>query len=235
MCKSVWLRKNSNTSDAIIEFLDYVYSLLARKQSTIAVYPDFSKAFDTVNHNILMSKLLHNGIRGVKQHWFKSYLSNRKHAIRLNQKRQFSIWTLGVPQGSMLGQVPFFFNLNGMYRSSNQMCFVHFAGDATIFASDSDINNVHSTVNRELVGVDNWLKANKLSLNVSKTSYMIISNQKNVIDIRIWDSILTNISTIKFLGVTLDENLTINDHVKKSLLKYQSRLVLWGDYIASYL
>ena len=70
--------KNSNISDAIIEFLDYVYSLLDSKQSTIAVYQDFSKVFDTVNHNILMSKLLHNGIRGVMQHWFESYLSNRK-------------------------------------------------------------------------------------------------------------------------------------------------------------
>ena len=69
-------------------------------------------------------------------------------------------------------------------------------------------------MNRELVGVDNWLKANRLSLNVSKTSYMIISNQKNAIEIRIRDSILTKVSTVKFLGVTLDENLTFNDHVK---------------------
>ena len=70
--------KNSNTSDAIIEFLDYVYSSLDKKQSTLAVYLDFSKAFDTVNHEILMSKLQHNGIRGVMLSWFKSYLCNRK-------------------------------------------------------------------------------------------------------------------------------------------------------------
>ena len=63
------------------------------------------------------------------------------------------------------------------------MRFVNFANDATVFVSDSDINNVHATVNRELVGVDNWLKANRISLNVSKTSYMIISNQKNAIEI----------------------------------------------------
>ena len=73
------------------------------------------------------------------------------------------------------------------------MCFVHFADDTTAFASDSDINNIHVNVNRELVGVDNWRKINRLSLNVSKTSYMIISNQKNGIDIKIRDSILTKV------------------------------------------
>ena len=73
------------------------------------------------------------------------------------------------------------------------MCFVHFADDTTVFASDNDINNVHASVNRELVEVDNWLKTNKLSLNVSKTSYMIISNQKNALDIKIRESILTKV------------------------------------------
>ena len=65
------------------------------------------------------------------------------------------------------------------------MHFVNFADDTTVFASVSDVNNVHATVNRELIEVDNWLKTNKLSLNVSKTSYMIISNQKNSLDIKI--------------------------------------------------
>ena len=99
------------------------------------------------------------------------------------------------------------------------MRFVHFADDTTVLASDSDINNVHATVNRELVGVDNWLKANRLSLNISKTSYMIISNQKTAIDIRIRDSILTNISTVKFLCITLDKNRTFNDNVKNITTK----------------
>ena len=74
-------------------------------------------------------------------------------------------------------------------------------------------------MNRELVRVNNWLKANRLSLNDSKTSYMIISNQKYAIEIKIRDSILTKVSTIKFLGVTLHENLTFNDHVKNVTTK----------------
>ena len=140
-------RKNSNTSDAIIEFLDNVYSLLDSKQSTNAVYLDFSKAFDTVNHNILMSKLLHNGVRGVMQHWFESYLTHRKQYVSMkNCNSSMSNITFGVPQGSVLDPVLFLLYINDMYRSSNQMRFVHFADDPTVFASDSDINNVHATV-----------------------------------------------------------------------------------------
>ena len=130
MYKSVWLPQNSNTSDAIIELLDNVYSSLDSKQSTNAVYLDFSKAFNTVNHNILMSKLLHNGVRGVMQRWFESYLTNRKQYVSIrNCNSSMSNITLGVLQDSVLGQVLFLLYINDMYRSSNQMRFVHFADD----------------------------------------------------------------------------------------------------------
>ena len=104
-----------------------------------------------------------------------------------------------------MGSVLFILYINDMYRSSNQLRFVHFAADTTVFASDSDINNVRATVNRELEGVDK-LKANRLSLNVIKTSYIIIFNQKDTFDITIRDLIITKVSTVKFLGITLDEN-----------------------------
>ena len=163
-------RKNSNTWDAIIEFLVYVHSSLDKKQSTIAVYLDFSKAFDTVNHEILISKHQHNGIIGVMLSWFKYYLSNREQYVSVkNSSSSMSNMTLGVPQGSVLGQVLFLSYINGMHRSSDRMHFVHFVEDTPVFASDSDINNVHASLNRELVGLDNWLKTNRLSLNFSKT------------------------------------------------------------------
>ena len=110
--------------------------------------------------NVIMSKLLHIGIRGVMQSWFKSYLSNRKQYVSVkNSNSSMSNITLGVPQG-----------------------------------------NVHATVKMELAGVDNWLKTNRLSLNVSKTSYMKIYNQENELDIKIRLSILTKASIVKFIG-----------------------------------
>ena len=92
-----------------------------------------------------------------------------------------------------MGPVLFLLYINDMHESSNQMSFVHFADDTTLFASYCDINSVHATVNRELVGVDNWLKTNRRSLNASNTSYMIIFYQKKALDIKIQESILISL------------------------------------------
>ena len=87
-----------------------------------------------------------------------------------NSRSSKSNITLNVPQGSVLGPVLLLLYINGVYGSSKKMSFVHFTDDTTYFASGCDINIVHATVNRELVGVDNWLKTNRLFLNVSITS-----------------------------------------------------------------
>ena len=97
---------------------------------------------------------------------------------------------LGVPQGSVLGPVLFFYTSLTCIDPETSCAFFILLAIQQFFASDSDINSVHASVNRELVRVDNWLKTNRLSLNVSKTSYMIISNQKNALDIKIQETIV---------------------------------------------
>ena len=139
----------------------------------------------------------HPEVRGVK-----SYLSNRKQYVSTKKSdSSVSNITLVVPQGSVLGPILFLLYTNSMYRLSNQRRFVHFADDTAVFAIDSDINNVHANVNRELVRVDYWLMANRLSLNVSTTSNMIISIQEDTFDnITIRESILAKVSTVKFIA-----------------------------------
>ena len=169
----------------------------------------------------IMSKLLHNGIRSVVQHRFEFYLSNRKQYISIkNCNSSISNITVGVPQGSVLVGPSNFFCIPMTCIDPQIKCGLLILGIIQQFLHPTVTLTMPMPLWMELVGVDNWLKANRLSLNVSKTSYMIIPNQKNAIDIRIWDSILTKVSTVKFLGVTLDQNLTFNDHVKNVLLKY---------------
>ena len=132
-----------------------------------------------------------------------TYLSNRKQYVSVkNSSSSMSNITLGVLQGSVLGLVLLVLYINDMHRSPNPMHFIHFADDTTNFASDSDINSVYATVNRnrELVEVGNLLKTNRLSLNVCKTLCMIISNLIHALYIKIRESILTKVSTVKFLG-----------------------------------
>ena len=121
---------------------------------------------------------------------------------------------LGVPQSSVLG--PVFFLLYDMHRSTNQIRFGHFSDDTTVFASGSaGMDKVHATVNRELVTVNAGTRSTDFLWMLAKLHIWYIFNQKNASNIKLRDSILTKVSTVKFLGVTLDENLPFNDHVKK--------------------
>lgn len=202
--------KNSSTSDALLEFIDNILESLDNKHSIIAVFLDFSKAFDTVNHAILLKKMYHLGFRGSIYNWFKSYLSNRKQFVSI--KEDISVMCdikMGVPQGSVLGPLLFLIYINDMSQSSSNLKFIHFADDTTVFASGQNLDEVAEVVNAELTKIDEWLKSNRLSLNVDKTNYMIISNSQSQpsIDLQIRGKSIKKVNNVKFLGVVLDDRL----------------------------
>ena len=209
-------RQNSSTSDAVLEALDNVYSSLDKKETVIAVFLDFSKAFDTVNHNILLSKLMNLGIRGRMNDWFSSYLSARKQCVVIdNISSEHKSISMGVPQGSILGPILFLLYINDMSRSAPNLKFVHFTDDTIIFTTSTHFVSTVENMNNGLKTVDEWLKTNRLSLNISKTLYMIFSDLKHLPhkEIKIREEPISKVSEAKFLGIYIDEKLSFKSHI----------------------
>jgi len=220
-------KPNSSTSDAILEFLHTVVSSLDDKNSVIATFLDFAKAFDTIRHDILLNKLEHYGIRGVVLGWFKSYLCERNQFVCIGESKSgLCRINSGVPQGSVLGPTLFLLYINDMARCSNRLQFVHFADDTTVFCSNRDVEELTATMNLELIRLYEWLRDNRLILNVDKTLCMLFSDSthNHVPNIIINNSIIRRVDVANFLGVKIDYKLTFRPHVD-DLCKNISRAI----------
>ena len=195
-----------------------IYNTLDKRMCQLTVFCDFSKAFDTINHTILLKKLLIYGIRGPSYKWFESYLSNRKQYTMFNNTASsYKHITCGVPQGSILGPLLFLIFINDITLSTDKLRFILFADDTNIFLQDQNLNNLCTTMNRELTHVATWMKSNKLTLNVSKTHYMLSHSnmtQPPRINIKINNSSIQEVQEAKFLGVIIDNKLRWKTHIQ---------------------
>ena len=206
---------------AITDLVDKVYKAVDQNETTLDIYLDLSKAFDTINHDILLYKLEHYGFRGISLEWFKSYLSDRTQYVYYNScKSCIKKVTCGVPQGSILGPLLFILYVNDIINTSTILNFVLFADDTTILYSHKDLVNKIGMINNELEKVTDWFKANKLSINVDKTNFMIMGTPqktlkfKNDISVLLDGRCLSRVNKTKFLGVIIDENLSFKYHVE---------------------
>ena len=216
-------RQKHNTIDAITKIIDDIAKSYDAKQSTLAVYCDLSKAFDTIDHNILLQKLNFYGIRGVALKWFKSYLSHRTQYVHYKGHNSCTKnIQCGVPQGSVLGPLLFIIYTNDLPGCLHRTKSILFADDTTIYLSSDTYNNMHIIMNQELLQLTDWFRANKLSLNVSKTNYMIFTythQEHNPMDIQLANTTLKKTSCAKFLGIHIDENLRWNVHIREVIKK----------------
>ena len=187
------------------------------------VFIDLKKAFDAVNHEILLAKLENYGVRGVINYWFRSYLTDPKQNTEVNNvvsETETTLW--GVPQGSVLGPLLFLLYIYDIYKSSSLFSFYLFADDTSIILSNNNLKELESLVNRELGNVNKWLKANEVSLNIKKSNFVIFRpRQKNIpfiLRIRFLDCVTNTyanlVMKVKYVGLMIDSNLSWKYHIE---------------------
>ncbi len=195
---------------------------LIKVKVVLVCFLDFSKAFDTINYEILTRKLQHYGIRGILLEWFVSYLADQSQYVQYNKqtssRRKISY---GVPQRSILGPLLFLIYINDLSQVSDKPFAVLYADDSNMFITGKNILELAKSMNAELQKVSQWLKTNKLSLNIPKTHYMVFSNirKKVKLDIKIGGDTINQEHSTKFLGIIIDDDLSWKSHVKQVTTK----------------
>ena len=211
-------RKAHSTYMALTCMLDKLHNALERGEYAIGIFIDFRKAFDTVDHDILLYKLYHYGVRGAAYDWFCDYLKNRTQLVSYhNIQSNFADISCGVPQGSILGPLLFLIYINDMAYVSTQLFSVLFADDTNIFDTNSDLKSLIDSVNIQLEKNVTWLNANKLSLNVEKTHYVLFRNKgriiENTLKVYMNSQEISEVETTKFPGIIIDDRLNWKHHI----------------------
>ena len=207
--------------------IDRVTKALDNKKGSercLGGFMDLSKASDTLDHSILISKLEYYGLGDNSVNLILSYLANRKQYISLNGHDSSLLnITTGLPQGSILGPLLFIIYLNDLCTISPYLDFICYADDTTLLFNldrllddplDFEINDF---INEELKKVETWLAVNKLSLNVQKTKYIIFrkGGREYALDIKINNQPVERVHSFNFLGLIISYNLKWDEHIDR--------------------
>lgn len=226
--KQFGFRKKVSTEMALSSVYECFINNFENDLVTCAVFLDISKAFDSVNHKLLLEKLEKYGIRGLPHQLLRSYLSDRcQYTLIDGQKSSLLPICCGVPQGSVLGPFLFTTFINDL-PNITIMDATLFADDACFSIGHTQLDVMEQIVNRELAEISEWFVQNKLSLNTEKTNFMLIHKKTHIPDITLQlnGTDLKKKEQIKYLGVTIDQKLNWKIHINNCILKLNK--CLWA-------
>ncbi len=226
-------RKCHSTATALIKIYDDFLKGFDNGNFVGAVFIDLRKAFDTVDHGILLKKLVAYGVEGRELEWFKSYLSNRIQQIDFKQTlSDVQTVTIGVPQGSILGPVLFIIFMNDALDAIKQILDLY-ADNTNLQASDPDLSVLEQRLNEDLECLSKWQNENRLVLNTDKTVCMILSTHQCratltncTLNLKVGDKPIKQVNVVKLLGIINDQSLTWDKHIYKMCNKISKKLGL---------
>jgi len=210
-------RGGHSTELATLEFIDRVIVEMDNNETPLSLFLDLSKAFDTIDHEILIDKLNYYGIKNNALDLMKSYLSNRYQYVSFKGTTSETLSvTKGVPQGSILGPLLFIIYINDLALVSEYFHSIIYADDTTLLAKLSTFKSSYVDVNYEINKISKWMKANQLSLNSNKTKAMVFHMQQkrvHIPELFIDGNSIEFVSSFNFLGICLDSSLSWKPHV----------------------
>lgn len=212
-------RQTCSTATALTELVDYIVSKVDNKKIVGALFIDLKKAFDTLNHGILLDKLNYCGIRGVANNLVESYLSGRSQYVTINETRSLiKPITTGVPQGSNIGPLLFLVYINDLGNLPLNGTARLFADDTAIFYPDTSPSSIINQMNQDLEKLKVYFASNLLSLNIQKTKYMIFRSPRKIllhyVDPKLGNTVINKVDSFKYLGVHLDSTFSWEIQIK---------------------
>ena len=223
-------RKNHSTIHSVAQLLNFINTKMDQRLPTLTTFIDFRKAFDCVQHPILLNKLKSMNLDPMVTNWFESYLTGRKQRVLANGTfSSFDAITQGVPQGSVLGPLFYIIYANDVVKMVKHCKVAMYADDTVLYTANKNFTKSVRFMQEDMSSISTWCARNGIRMNVDKTCSMLFGNPKRLKDlppfeINLEGELVKKVNSYKYLGITLDGQLNFNKHIQRTIASTSLKL-----------